>query len=286
MGILYVVSTPIGNLEDVSYRTVRVLGQVGLILAEDTRVTRKLLSRYALRNHLLSFNDHNWRTRLPQALAALSQGDVALVSDAGTPVLSDPGYELVRAAWQYGYQVSPVPGPSAVTAAIAVAGLPGDDFRFAGFLPRRRPERRTLLFKLAAESCTLVLFEAPHRLQRVLPDLLEALGDRPVTVCRELTKVYEEVFRGTLSQVAGRFPQPLGEFTLVVAGAAAQPEVAQDAEAVRLRIGALQAQGMKLREGVAQVVAESRLPRRVVYRLWLDSRGRSPAGSSPASPKG
>ena len=280
MATLYVVATPIGNLEDVSYRVVRVLSQVTLIAAEDTRVARKLLSRYGIRNRLLSYNDHNQRTRIPQILEALARGDVALVSDAGTPALSDPGRELVRAVVAQGYRASPIPGPSAVTAALAVSGLPGEGVLFLGFLPRRRRERGELLSRLAQEPSTLVLFEAPHRLRETLPHLLEALGDREVAVCREMTKLYEEVFHGKLSQAMHHFQEPLGEFTLVVAGAPSRPASTWDLETARQRLDLLRAEGVSRRAAVAQVTAESNLPRRVVYRLGLETQEGTPGPPS------
>ncbi|HLA18725.1 MAG TPA: 16S rRNA (cytidine(1402)-2'-O)-methyltransferase [Dehalococcoidia bacterium] len=199
MPTLYVVATPIGNLEDVTLRALRVLREVSLIAAEDTRTTRKLLAAHGIRQRLVSYNDHNKAVRIPRLLHALREGDVALVSEGGTPVISDPGLDLVAAAVDAGFAVTPVPGPSAVTAALAVCGLASRQFTYLGFLPRRAGERRRLLAALRDDPRTLVAFESPHRLRASLTALRDALGDRRVAVCRELTKRFEEVFRGTLS---------------------------------------------------------------------------------------
>lgn len=269
MPILYLVATPIGNLEDITLRALRILREVSLVAAEDTRTTRHLLSHYGICQRLLSYNQHNMRARTPQILAHLQQGDVALVSEAGTPALSDPGLELVRAAAAAGFAVVPIPGPSAVTAALAVSGLPARQFTYIGFLPRRRGERLRLLASLAAEPRTIIAFESPHRLRQSLSDILAAWGDRRLAICRELTKAFEEVFRGTVSQALERFQEPRGEFTLVVEGA---PEAAppRDDEAVRRELSRLKAQGATARQAVSHVSASFGLPRRQVYRLWLD----------------
>ena len=201
-GRLYVVATPIGNLADITLRALRVLGEVDVIAAEDTRTTRKLLAHHGIRTPLVSYHDHNEAVRTPELLARMEQGErVALVSEAGTPSISDPGYRLVSESIRADIAVEPVPGASALLAAVVVSGLPADAFVFEGFLPRRRAERRRRLSSLAAEPRTLVFFEAPHRLDHSLTDLLEVLGDRQVALCRELTKLYEEVIRGSLSEL-------------------------------------------------------------------------------------
>ncbi|MBI2913143.1 MAG: 16S rRNA (cytidine(1402)-2'-O)-methyltransferase [Chloroflexi bacterium] len=271
MNTLYVVATPIGNLEDVTLRALRLLREVSLVAAEDTRTTRKLLSHHGIRQRLLSYNEHNMRSRTPRILDALGSSDVALVSEAGTPGISDPGYELVVAAVEAGCPVVPVPGPSAVTAALAVSGLPSRQFTYVGFLPRRAGERRRLLASLSAEPRTIVTFEAPHRLRRTLADMLAAWGDRRIAVCRELTKAFEEVFRGTISQALEHFGQPRGELTLVIEGAstAAPPLLSEDE--VRSQLRRLRAQGVPAREAVSAVASSSGLPRRQVYRLWLET---------------
>jgi 16S rRNA (cytidine1402-2'-O)-methyltransferase len=275
MGTLYVVGTPIGNLEDLTLRAARVLGQVSLIAAEDTRVTRKLLSHLGLHVPLTSYHRHNWQSKLPELLAALESGDVALATDAGMPGISDPGSELVAGVAAAGLPVEVVPGVSAVTSALAVSGLPGDAFRFLGFLPRRGKDRRAQLAAAATSPATLVIFEAPHRVQDTLADLLAALGDRQVAVCRELTKFHEEVFRGTISQAIGHFQEPRGEFTLVVGGATQDSPGAAgagpDLGAARQELARLRQSGARAREAVAQVAQATGLPRKTVYQLWLEA---------------
>ena len=272
MGKLYVVATPIGNLEDITLRALRVLKEVGLVAAEDTRTTRKLLSHFDIHVPLLSYNQHNAAQRIPRLLGALESTDVALVSEAGAPAVSDPGYELVRAANERGFVVVPVPGPSAVTTALSVAGLPADFFIFLGFLPRAKRQRQAVLQSMASFPQTLVLFEAPHRVVASIHDLLAALGDRQMTVCRELTKVHEEVFRGSVSEALAHFSQPRGEFVLVVAGKQAEPEESKvDTEAVRHELAALKATGLSRRDAVAAVTATYGVGRREAYRLWLEA---------------
>ncbi len=267
MGTLYLVATPIGNLEDITLRALRVLREVSLIAAEDTRTARKLLTHFDIRNRLLSYNEHNMRSRTPQILEALTTGDVAFISEAGMPAISDPGYELALAAVQAGHRVSPLPGPSAIVAAVAVSGLPAREFTFAGFLPRRAAERRRLLSSLAVEPRTLVLFEAPHRLRDTLADVLSTLGDRRIAVCRELTKTFEEVFRGSVREAFDHFDHPRGEFTLVIEGATpSMPEVSE--EAVRQELIRLKGEGLSPRDAVSRAAHASGLPRRDVYRLW------------------
>lgn len=270
MGTLYIVATPIGNLEDVTLRALRILAEVPLIAAEDTRTTRKLLTHHRIRApRLLSYTERNRRQRTPAILSALAEGDVALVSEAGMPAISDPGAHLVEAAVAAGYRVVPVPGPSALTAALAASGLPTRRFHYLGFLPRAAGPRRKLLRFAAALPDTLVIFEAPHRLRATLRGLCDALGDRRIAACRELTKLHEEIFRGTLSQALERFAEPRGEFTLVIEGAGeakSKPELTPDIDAQLLE---LKARGLRAREAVREVAALSGLPRREVYRRWL-----------------
>ena len=274
MPTLYVVATPIGNLEDLTLRALRVLGEVGLIAAEDTRVTRKLLTRYEIKTPLTSYHEHNKTSKLPSLLDKLSEKDVALVSDAGVPGINDPGYELVQAAAEAGVEVVTVPGPSAVTAAIAVSGLPVEGFVYFGFLPRRKTERRRLLESVAAETRALVAFETPHRLSASLTDVLTTLGDRRIAVCRELTKLHEEVFRGTVSGSIGHFTEPRGEFTLVIEGGVSQTAQGSPQEAKAL-LARMRRAGAGAKEAVAQVEEQSGLSRREVYRLWLEVVGAS-----------
>ena len=218
MPILYVVGTPIGNLEDISLRAVRILREVGLVAAEDTRKTRRLLNAYNIQTPLTSYHEHSGRAKLDYLLSHLEKEDLAMVSEAGMPGLSDPGYDLIIAAIDRGVSVVPVPGPSAVITALVVSGLPTDQFVYVGFLPRRKGHRQRLLSSISDESRTIVAFEAPHRLRGALADVEEILGDRRVSVCRELTKVHEEVFRGRVGQAREHFAQPRGEFSLVIEG--------------------------------------------------------------------
>jgi 16S rRNA (cytidine1402-2'-O)-methyltransferase len=216
---LFVIGTPIGNLEDVTARALRVLGEVGAIAAEDTRVTARLLGRHGIRKPLISYRAPVERRGLPRVMAALLEGDVALVSDAGTPTVSDPGQALVTAAWAAGHTVVPIPGPSSVTAALSVAGYPGPGFTFLGYLPRKPGEIRRLLASLAEDSRPAIAFESPFRVNKSLSLMAEVLPERQVTVTRELTKLHEEVLRGTASEVlAALGDRARGEFTLVISG--------------------------------------------------------------------
>jgi 16S rRNA (cytidine1402-2'-O)-methyltransferase len=220
-GTLYLVSTPIGNLEDLSLRAKRVLAEADLIAAEDTRHTQQLLARYEIHTPLTSYHDHNKEEKTPVLIERLRQGQtIALVSDAGTPTISDPGYYLITGCIAAGIPVSPVPGPTAPLAALAASGLPTDAFLFAGFLPRKPGARQKRLEALAPLRETLLLFESPHRLLRLLEELQLRLGDRRVAVCRELTKLHEEILRGRLSEVVERFKGKIvkGEITIVVEG--------------------------------------------------------------------
>lgn len=270
MGTLYLVGTPIGNLEDITLRALRVLREVSLIAAEDTRRARILLDRYEITTPVVSYFEGNKAARERQLLDALEQGDLALISEAGMPGLSDPGYELVRAAIEHGHRVVPIPGPSAPIAALVASGLPTDQFVFLGFLPRRRSQRRALLAEVAREPRTLVAFEAPHRLREALADLEEVLGDRPIAICRELTKQFEEIWRGTLSQARARFQEeePRGEFTLVIGGAPRGET--WDAETVRQAVEQRLRAGMPRSEAVREVAVLSGWNRRAVYRLSLE----------------
>jgi len=216
---LFVVATPIGNLDDLSARAVRILGEVSAIAAEDTRVTSRLLARHGIRKPLLSYRAPVERRGLPRVMSALDAGDVALVSDAGTPTLSDPGQALVTAAWAAGHTVVPIPGPSSITAALSVAGYGGAGFTFLGYLPRKPGEMRRLLESLRDDSRPAVAFESPFRVRKSLALIAESLPTRTLTLCREITKLHEEVLRGTASEVlAALGERTRGEFTLVIRG--------------------------------------------------------------------
>ena len=220
-GTLYVVSTPLGNLEDVTLRALKVLGEVDVIAAESVQHTRAFCRHYGIKSRLIGYNQHNRKARTPELVKRLKAGsDIALVTNAGTPGVSDPGSFLIRRALDERIRVSPVPGPSAVTAALSVSGFRGESFLFVGFLPNRSGRRRRELERLSSESRTMVFFEAPHRLQKMLSDLLDILGDRPIVLLRELTKMFEEVKQGSVRSVLEAL-QPAavkGEITVVVAG--------------------------------------------------------------------
>jgi len=218
MPVLYVIATPIGNLEDISMRALRLLRDVKLIAAEDTRKTRRLLNVYNIKTPLTSYHEHSKRAKLDYLLDYLEKEDLALVSEAGMPGLSDPGYELIIAAIEGGISVVPIPGASAVITALVVSGLPTDQFLYVGFLPRRKGQRQRLLSSIVDEPRTIVAFEAPHRLGDALSDIEEILGNRRLSVCRELTKVHEEIFRGRVSQAREHFVEPRGEFSLIIEG--------------------------------------------------------------------
>jgi len=268
MPSLYVVATPIGNLEDISLRALRVLREVTLIAAEDTRTTRRLLNACDIKTPLTSYYEHNKLAKLETILAALEQGDVALVSEAGMPGISDPGYELIAEAGRRGVPVVPVPGASAAVTALAVSGLPTDRFTFAGFLPGRAAARRKALEELAGEPGTLVLYEAPHRVAATLDDILTVLGDRRIAVGRELTKLHEEVFRGTVSEAKRHFGAPRGEFTLVIEGRGnrERPVVTAD---IGEQLQRLKREGATAKEAVAAVAGATGLPRKELYKTWL-----------------
>ncbi len=288
MGTLYLVATPIGNLEDITLRALRVLREVRLIAAEDTRQTHKLLHHFEISTPTVSYHEHSPQARRAAVLAALASGDVALVSDAGTPALSDPGQELVREAIAAGYPVVPVPGPAAAISALVASGLSTDQFTFLGFLPRKPSARRAVLESVRDEPRTLVLYEAPHRLLTCLNDLLAVLGDRQIAVARELTKLHEEWLRGPIAEVRARSAQgagPRGEYTLVVAGAppleegAGAPAGERPREDVaREQLRGWLAQGLPTREAAARVARDVGLSKREAYRLALDLA----AGDNPA----
>jgi 16S rRNA (cytidine1402-2'-O)-methyltransferase len=267
---LYIVPTPIGNLEDITLRALRILREVRLIAAEDTRTTRKLLDRYEITTPLTAYHEHNKLAKLDSIFEALASGDVALVSDAGTPGISDPGFELIREAIARNITVVPLPGPSAVVTALVASGLPTDRYVYLGFLPRKAKALRDALSELATERRTMITYESPNRLIDTLSAIIEVLGDRPVAVARELTKIYEEVRRGPASEVLVHYQEhePRGEITLVIGGAPdvidTQPwDESRILEALRLRLEA----GEPRKQAVKAVADDSRWDRRTVYDL-------------------
>lgn len=280
MGILYLVATPIGNLEDITLRAARVLNEVSLIAAEDTRSARKLLTHLNIHRPLTSYYEHNEIAKLDQILAALVQGDVAVVSEAGMPGLSDPGEALVRAAIAKGIRVVPIPGATSVISALVASGLPTDQFLYLGFLPRLKRARRAFLEKEVNEDRTLVLFESPHRLVEALADIEVILGDRRMCCARELTKLHEEFLRERVSTIRSHFEQtlPRGEFTLVIEGAQVD-KMSSDQESwsearVKRRVAELMRAGAPRTDAVKRVANESGRERRLVYKLALKDKGR------------
>jgi 16S rRNA (cytidine1402-2'-O)-methyltransferase len=269
MAALFIVATPIGNLEDITLRAIRTLKEVKLIAAEDTRKTRQLLKAYDIATPTTSYHEHNKITKLGYILQTLEQNDVALVSDAGMPGISDPGYELIAAAVKKNIKIVPVPGPSVLTTAMVLSGLPTDKFCFLGFLPHKSGERKKMLQSRADEKDTLILFEAPHRLIESLEDMLEIWGDRQVTVCREMTKVYEEVFRGTLSTAVGHFSTPRGEFTLVIAGRTESARPQLDA-GVKKQLADMKESGIPSKEAIGLIAKETGLSHKELYQAWIN----------------
>lgn len=267
MGTLYLVATPIGNLEDITSRALQTLRRVDLIAAEDTRVTRKLLTHFDIHTPLVSYYEHNKLSRLDSILTRLGRADVALVSDAGTPGLNDPGYELVCAALDAGITVSPVPGPAAPIAALVASGLPTDAFLYSGYLPRKTSERRAAIEKVAALPCTLIFLETPHRLLKSLQDLHDVLGDRRVAIARELSKVHEEIWRGTLAGAKQYFSEPRGEFVLVVSGLAASQDSRWTRRQLMAAVARLRGAGEAPASLAGRLAAESGWPRREIYRM-------------------
>jgi len=268
MGTLYIIPTPLGNLEDITLRALRTLKEVSLIATEDTRTTGRLLKHFDISCPLVSYFEHNKLARLERVLDALAGGDVALVSEAGTPLLSDPGYELVQVAIEHGFEIVSLPGPSAITAALTASGLSTDRFLFLGFLPRKAGARRRFLEEIVTQPATLVIFETPHRLQAALADMVDILGgSRNIALCRELTKLHEEIWRGTLSEALREWHhrEPRGEFTLVVTGAAPPP--IWDEAQVEMALHDTIARGATSKEAIRHVTDRSGWPKREVYAV-------------------
>ncbi|MBN3962112.1 16S rRNA (cytidine(1402)-2'-O)-methyltransferase [Nostoc sp. NMS8] len=271
-GTLYVVGTPIGNLEDITFRAVRILQTVDIIAAEDTRHTGKLLQHFQVKTPQVSYHEHNRTSRIPELLEHLvNHKAIALVSDAGMPGISDPGYELVKACIEAGIPVVPIPGASAAITALSAAGLPTDRFAFEGFLPSKSQQRQEHLESLQTESRTLIFYESPHRLRDTLKDLAEVWGsDRQIVLGRELTKLYEEFWRGTIAEAIAHYTQrePQGEYTLVVAGIPlSQPLLTEEELIAELK--QLISQGISRSQASRQLAKATFLPRRQLYQLAL-----------------
>lgn len=278
-GTLYLVGTPIGNLEDITARALRILREVAVVAAEDTRQSLKLLRHFEIQTQLVSYHEHNQRTAGPALIERLQAGDsVALVTDAGMPAISDPGEDLVRLALEAGVPVIPVPGPTAFVSALVVSGLPTDRFAFDGFLPTQKKERKAALARLATEERTVMLYEAPHRLLETLADLDRVLGARPMAAARELTKLHEEVVRGTPAELLAHFEAkaPRGEFVLVIGGAPqVEPEVeGWTPEKLKEAVDALVATGLRPNDAMKQVGERFGLSKRDVYQTLLEVRNK------------
>lgn len=271
-GTLYIVGTPIGNLEDISFRAVRILKEVDAIAAEDTRHTGKLLHHFQIKKPQISYHEHNQQQRIPEILDRLHQGaTIALVTDAGMPGISDPGYELVKACVKNGITVVPIPGANAAITALSAAGLPTDRFVFEGFLPIKGKERRQRLEMLQSEVRTIILYEAPHRLLTTLQDLINILGgERQIVIARELTKLHEEFWRGTIEKALDYYSQrePQGEFTLIISGSSIKAPILSE-ESIKSELIKLLKQGSSRSDACRQLAEQTSLPRRQIYQLSL-----------------
>jgi 16S rRNA (cytidine1402-2'-O)-methyltransferase len=269
-GILYIVATPIGNLEDITLRALRVLKEVDVVAAEDTRHTQILLNHHDIHTPLTSYHEHNEKTKSQELVARLEQGqNIALVSDAGTPAISDPGFRLVIQAIRAGVRIIPIPGASALTAVLSASGLPTDRFVFEGFLPARKTQRRERLQTLRDETRTLIFFEAPHRLKDTLGDIRELLGNREAVLAREVSKIHEEFLRGPVSELVRALGSDAirGEVTLIISGSSGLPGVSEDR--LKAEILELKGKGLRVKE-IAEVLGEKfGYPKKDIYRLAL-----------------
>ena len=275
-GCLYLVATPIGNLEDITLRAIRILKDADLIACEDTRQTQKLLQHYEIRKEAVSYHAHNELTRSPELVIEMEQGaKVALVSDAGTPGISDPGHHLVTLCLRHHIPVVPIPGPSALIAALSASGLPTEEFLFVGFLPSRTGDRRKALDALKQESRTMILYEAPHRIVETLSDAADILGPRPAVIARELTKIHEEFLRGNLAELvdAANKRAPRGEITLLIGPGPPGAQLAQPKLSLKQRVEQLEKEpGMDRKAALKQAAREQGLPKREAYKKLLLER--------------
>ena len=271
MGILYIVATPIGNLEDITLRALRILKEVSLIAAEDTRHTRQLLTHFDIHTPLTSYFEHSKLQKLDVIKNALELGDVALVSDAGTPTINDPGYELIKYVIECGFTVSPIPGPSSTIAALSTSGLPTDSFLFLGYLPRKTGERNEIFTQIKEHPYTIIFLESPNRLVSSLKDMYDFFGDRRVVVSREITKKFEEVIRGTLSEVIQKVgKEPKGEIVLVLEGRSTLAQEKLSEEKIISLIQAALELGEPIKEVASELAKSTGYERRVLYQMALE----------------
>ena len=275
-GTLYIVATPIGNLEDITLRALRVLREADLIACEDTRHTRKLLSHYNISKPVISYHEHNERQRSEELIAKLEAGaNIALVSDAGTPLVSDPGFTVVSNAIARGIHVVPIPGPSALAAALTASGLPCDEFMFIGFLPSKQSARRAKLAKLAGIKATLIFYEAPHRVKTTIADVLEALGDRPAVLARELTKIHEEFLRGSLSEIAGALAErpARGEYVLLIGPQSEGIADTVDSTTISEEVDRImREEGLDRKSALKQAARSRGISKSEAYRMLIDEK--------------
>lgn len=277
-GTLYIVATPIGNLEDITLRALRVLKEADLIACEDTRHTRKLLAHYQISTTTISYHDHNERERSVELVNKLEAGqNIAVVSDAGTPLISDPGFRIVREAIERGISVVPIPGPSALIAALSAAGLPEREFTFVGFLPARRAARRARLAELAGASSTLIFYEAPHRIKDTIDDASEVLGNRDCVLAREVTKIHEEFLRGRLSEIQLAVGATRGEIVLMIGPPldSEQPEAPELTSILERTEQIVRTAGLDQKAALKQAARERGISKSEAYRRMIAERNRS-----------
>ena len=273
---LYVVTTPIGNLEDITLRAIRILQEVALIAAEDTRVTRKLLTKYSINTKLISFNEHNKHIRIPKLLKEIESGNIAIVSDAGTPGVNDPAAELVAAFRKSGIRIFTIPGPSAVTAALSISGIVADSFIHLGFLPRKNSARQKVLKEFSTSKYPVVIFESPHRIVGLLEDINIILGDRKIVICRELTKKFEETLFLNASEALSVITKPKGEYTLVIDSSRGiedtnfENNTSQNFQSISNQLNEYADKGAKIKDFVNEIAETTGVSKNQIYSLWLE----------------
>ena len=273
MSTLYVIATPIGNLEDITFRALRILAEVDVIVAEDTRVTSKLLRKYEIKSAIESYSNKDIKYKTAKFLGYLENHDLALVTDAGTPAISDPGKDLVDQAITHGFKVVSVPGPSSLTASASISGLELSHFLYLGFLPNKSVARRKILLAVVNLNYPLIIFESPHRLKDCLEDMKNVLGDRQVVICRELTKLHEEIFRGDITQAQQYFANPIGEFTIIIRNEVDEIIKNIDQNALNLAeelMIKLKQRGLTSKDVIPYLSKLSKIPRKTLYARWSD----------------